>query len=52
VLLSMVNKTVMVRGGGGGRRRTLGLGQRCVEVKKKLMTLIILLEKDVSSKVR
>jgi hypothetical protein len=31
----MIGKTVVVRGGGGWRR-TLGLGQRCVEAKKKI----------------
>jgi hypothetical protein len=38
--------------GGGGWRRTLRLGQRCVEVKKKSMTLITKLERGVPLKVR
>jgi hypothetical protein len=38
--------------GGGGRRRALGLGQRCAKAKKQSMVLITMLERCVSSKVR
>jgi hypothetical protein len=38
--------------GGGRWRRTLGLGQRCAEAKKKSMALITMLERGVPSKVR
>jgi hypothetical protein len=37
---------------GGGWRRTLGLGQRCAEAKKKSMALITKLEIGVPSKIR
>jgi hypothetical protein len=53
VLLGMVGKTIEARGGGGGwQRQTIGLGQRWEEAKKKSMSLITMLEKGVSSKVR
>jgi hypothetical protein len=52
VLFGMVGKMVVVRGGGGRQWWTIGLGQRWVEAKKKLMALITMLEKDVSPKVR
>jgi hypothetical protein len=51
VLPGMIGKTVVVRGGGGWRR-TLGLGQRCAKAKKKSMALITMLERGVPSKVR
>jgi hypothetical protein len=51
VLPDMIGKTVVVRGGGGWRR-TLGLGQRCAEAKKKSMTLITKLERGMPPKVR
>jgi hypothetical protein len=51
VLPDMIDKTVVVRGGSGWRR-TLGLGQRCAEAKKKSMALITMLERGVPLKVR
>jgi hypothetical protein len=51
VLSGMIGKTVVVRGGGGWRR-TLGLGQRCAEAKKKSLALITMLERCVPLKIR
>jgi hypothetical protein len=51
VLLDMVDKMVEAKnGGGGGWRRSLGLGQRLAEAKK-LMTLITMLARGVPLKI-
>jgi hypothetical protein len=50
VLPDMIGKTAVVRGGGGWRR-TLGLGQRCAKVKK-IISSDTMLERGVPPKVK